>query len=308
MPWKNSPPGPKPPGPTSNPSNTDPKWDAWAKSVLNTAWSAYLWSSLATMKNPVSEITGSKTGRRIPIPISGDDPSAWAADAGKWEGTLDVDSPFGKAGTLVDYTRYKRTYPKVVFQDYQEIIVTLKYGWGDCSAWSHFWRGKMHCLHAEREIVFWYPVGKPYSKTNVVAYRWQHTSSKKSGGVSIPEVGGVSGSGSTFIPWDPENPPKEPQPDDFHPDHKKPPEGKRNGPFVTYGLLANITNTVDIVADRLAYIIDRKGESESLTSTDLAEAITQGYQALKYIEAENVVNLNHSPEDVVRSKAKRKRS
>ena len=291
MSWTRPTPTPPPPGPTNDVSHTDPTWLAWGNGLVDRAWQAYLWSSLGPPKDPYFRIKSTSLGRRIPFPIGGDDPGTWEADGGRWDGTLESDLGVFKVGTEVDYTRYRRTYPRVAFQDYQELIVHIEYGWGTCGAWHHFWWGTGDCLHASREVVFWYPVGQPREEVNLRAYRWVHTSTKKEGGVSIPAGGdvevGASGSGSTFIPWDPgANPPKEPEVDDFHPDHGQRPGGQRNGPYTGYGPLSIAPRFTRSLETAVALAIAQHAEEAGISPTAFAKAFIAASTELRLLEAE----------------------
>jgi hypothetical protein len=255
------------------------------------AWQTYIFSSLGDPPDPYFQIVSVRTGRRVPFPISGDDPGAWEADGGRWDGTLESDLGIYKAGTEMDYTRYRRLHPKVTFQDYQELIININYGWGSCGAWHHFWFGKGDCLHRERELAFWYPVGAPYERQNVRAYRWVHTSAKKEGGVEIPVVGDVSigatGSGSTFIPWDPEKPPPEPHADDFHPDHGNPPGGGRNGPFTGYGPMSGRPQIIKNLEEVVKTAIGGPSGEGDQNAQNFSRAFLAGYIAMQLASAES---------------------
>jgi len=254
MAWTNSGlPGPVPPGPTDDIDESNARWKSWGDSIIGLAWQTYVFSSLGPPKKPYFRCEGN-LGRRVPIPISGDNPSPWKADGGSWKGTFDVKvGPF-EAGRELDFTRYRRDYPSVTFQDYQEVIVNVEYGWGDCSWMGHI-IGPKNCIHRERTFTFWYPIGKPRKREKVRAYTWKLTSNKTEGGVSIEPVDdlglAVTGDGYTFIPWNEgEDAPPEPGHNDFHPGHEKPPEGdKENGPFTGYGpISARIVPPTDLTA------------------------------------------------------------
>lgn len=308
MSWTSTPPGPASPGPANDVSTANPAWNQWGQGLIDLAWQTYLYSSLGAPPDPYFRITGSRTGRRIPIPIAGEDPDAWQADGGRWDGTLEVDIALLNAGTEVDFTRYRRVYSKVRFQDYQELIVSIEYGWGSCGAWHHFWFGKTDCLHRERELTFWNPVGQPYERQNVRAYRWVHTSTKKEGGVSIPVAEdtsiGVTGSGSTFIPWDPENPPPEPNPDDFHPNHGNPPGGGRNGPYTGYGAMSSHLQVGRLVERDVAIALGEltSPKEGALAPRAIAQAFLAAHISVQLVDAERLASVRVGPKDEARPK------
>jgi len=218
--WTMSAPQPPPPGPADDDREDQPDWARYIQSIVSAAWTRYYnfpvfhpepedwWANIEV-----------ELGDTIWAPLEGESPGPWEKDDAVKDGELEV----AGAKRKFDFTRYKRTYPSITLQQFREVIVTVKYGWG--SWWKYQIGQGRYKSETTHRAVFWEPMGDPQTFTNKTAYRWQVTSEGRGIRIVIGKLGehevAIGAQGGRYVP----NPPKNdspPKPDDFDDEHDNP--------------------------------------------------------------------------------------